>query len=124
MTRAPVSGDMMVKLALAAAAVGLVYFGYRKLSGVAGAAGDALAAAGETAINVVSTTLNPASTENAIYKGTNAIGGSLVTDPAGPGKNADGSWSLGGWFYDVTHPEVVDAIKMTAPQAHTAYWKS
>jgi hypothetical protein len=123
MTRAPISGDMMVKLALAAAAIGLVYFGYRKLSRVAGAAGDALASIGESAVNVASTTLNPASTENAIYKGTNAIGSALVTDPAGPGKNADGSWSLGGWIYDVTHPDPM-ALPPSSPAGHTAYWKS
>lgn len=57
---------------------------------------------------------NPASPNNVVYGGVNAIGGALVTDPEGPGKNADGSWTLGGWAYDVLHPGWAD---MNAPRA-------
>lgn len=40
--------------------------------------------------------------ENAVAYTVNRIGGAIVTAPDGNGKNADGSWSLGGWFRDVT----------------------
>lgn len=42
--------------------------------------------------------LNPASTENIIYSGVNAIGDSLDND------RDDASFSLGAWIYDITHP--------------------
>lgn len=46
--------------------------------------------------------INPASRDNLAYQGVNAIGDALVSD-TGPGRYADGSWSLGAWAYDVTH---------------------
>lgn len=117
----PVSADLLIKLALAAAAVGAVYLIWRKASTVAG---DVLQSAGEVADQVI-TGLNPADSGNVVNRAVAAVGGSLVSDPAGPGKNADGSWSLGGWIYDVTHPGTVAAITdMTATTGHTAYWKS
>ena len=126
MTRAPISSDLLVKLALGAAALGLVYSGYRKITGAAGAVGASISSAVDTAANVVSTSLNPASTENLVYRGINSAGGSLVSDPAGPGKNADGSWSLGRWLYDITHddPLAASSPPLTPSQGHTAYWKS
>lgn len=39
--------------------------------------------------------LNPASRENVAYQGVNAVGSEL---------SGDDSWTLGGWFYDLTHP--------------------
>jgi hypothetical protein len=55
------------------------------------------------AVDATLTAINPLNPDNLAYSGVNAVGGALVTDPAGPGKNADGSWTLGGWIYDVTH---------------------
>lgn len=56
--------------------------------------------------------INPLNHDNAIATGVNAVGGALVTDPAGAGKNADGSWSLGGWAYDVLHGGPVDGTSV------------
>ena len=94
-----VSGDMVIKLAMGAAVLGLGYMAFKKLSGTAGAVFDGVAEVADTVVTAV----NPASSENLINRGVSAVGGAIVKDPAGPGKNADGSWSLGGWIYDVTH---------------------
>ncbi|MES2483788.1 MAG: hypothetical protein V4609_17525 [Pseudomonadota bacterium] len=98
---APVSADLLLKLALGAALIAaLVYVARRVSSAASDAAGQAYSAVAET----VSTTLNPASDQNFVYTGVNALGHAVATeDPAGPGRNADGSWTLGGWIYDVTH---------------------
>lgn len=90
-----VSGDLVIKLALAAAAAGALYYVYKKASG---ALPDAL--------NYV----NPLSDQNAAYQGTNAVLDSLVSED-GPGRNADGSVTLGGWLYDVFNPSTAAQIK-------------
>lgn len=54
--------------------------------------------------------VNPLNHDNAFSTGVNAVGGALVTDPTGPGKNADGSWTLGGWFYDTFNPATAQAV--------------
>ena len=48
--------------------------------------------------------VNPFNHDNVFATAVNDVGGSVITNPSGPGKNADGSWSLGGFIYDVTHP--------------------
>ena len=55
--------------------------------------------------------LNPLSPDNAAYSGVNAVGAALVTDPDGPGKNADGSWSFGGFLHDVFNPDTAQAVR-------------
>lgn len=55
--------------------------------------------------------INPLNDDNVFAESVNRLGAGLVSDPAGPGKNADGSWTLGGWFYDVTHPDTYSAIR-------------
>jgi hypothetical protein len=108
---APVSADLLVKLALGVVVIGAVVYGLKKAKDVLGA--------------VDLSAVDPTSRDNVAYQTANQIGGSLVTAPDGNGKNADGSWSLGGWIYDVTHPSTVAAIKeMTTPGSHAAYWKS
>lgn len=92
-------------LALAAlGVVGLIAWkGIPKLAEAAGAAANAV---------------NPLNHDNVFAQGVNAAGGAIVSDPAGPGKNADGSWSLGGWLYDVTHPATAGAVAgLSAPLA-------
>lgn len=54
--------------------------------------------------------INPLNQNNMFSSAANAVGGTLVTDPNGPGKNADGSWTLGGWLYDVTHPATAKEV--------------
>lgn len=56
--------------------------------------------------------LNPASPNNLAYSAVNAIGGELAGTN---GRNADGSWTLGGWFYDVTHPGWAEAATAPTP---------
>lgn len=81
---------------LALLTVGVVYYTVRKTSGaVVAGAGQALQA------------VNPINPDNIFNSSVNAVGGALVASD-GAGKNADGSWTLGGWLYDVTHPEIVE----------------
>ena len=95
---APVSADLLIKVALVAAGLGLVYWGYKKATGAAINALDGLGAVADEAIAAV----NPADSNNLVNRAVTAVGSALVSDPAGPGKNADGSWTLGGWIYDKT----------------------
>lgn len=55
--------------------------------------------------------LNPLNRENAVYTSVNDVGAILVTAPDGPGKNADGSWTLGGWLHDTFNPETAEAVR-------------
>lgn len=88
---APVSADLLIKLGLLGAAVlGGLYLVKRATAGVEQAAvwaGDAVQAI-----------INPASDKNIFYGGANAIGGAIAGDTSG-------SWSLGGWIYDITHDD-------------------
>lgn len=46
---------------------------------------------------------DPTSRDNLAYRGVNGVGASIFTEPTDPGKNADGSWTLGGFVYDALH---------------------
>lgn len=92
----PISADMLIKLGLGVAVLGAIGLALWKI---------------KSAVPAVVEAINPADPNNLINRGVGAVGGAIVSDPTGPGKNADGSWSLGGWLYDVTHPEEVAAIK-------------
>jgi hypothetical protein len=85
---APVSGDLLVKLGLGVALGVGVWYAFHRIRG---------------SLPDVPNAINPASPDNIINRGVSAVGGAIVTSPDGPGKNADGSWSLGAWLYDVTH---------------------
>lgn len=67
-----------------------------------GAAADAAAQ--------VADAVNPLNHDNVFASTVNKVGGALVTDPNGPGKNADGSWTLGGWLHDVLNPDTARAV--------------
>ena len=71
-----------------------------------GAVKGLAASAGEA----ITTAVNPANPENLANKAVTAVG-STVVGPDGPGKNADGSWTLGGAAYDVFHPNRPDPRK-------------
>lgn len=58
----------------------------------------------------VGSAINPVNRDNVFAAGVNAVGGVLVTEPDGAGKNADGSWTFGGWLYDVTHPATAKTV--------------
>lgn len=83
---APISADLLLKLALAGAAVGLLWYVGRQ---VASAGQGAITAAGQ-ALQLV----NPASTENVAYQTANRATEALTGDS-----------SFGGWLYSVTHDD-------------------
>ena len=113
MTLAPVSTDLLIKLALVAAGIGLAVYLVRRTSGAAGEAIDrARAALADTADAVIIGT-NPVDPNNYANRAVTAVGGALVSD-TGPGRNADGSSTVGGWLYDITH---ADPMK-SAPAAN------
>lgn len=98
-----VSGDLLVKVALIAAGLGAAWWVYTKArdegTGIVQAAADAV---------------NPANPDNIVNTAVSAAGAAIVTDPAGPGKNADGSWSAGAWLFDVFHPQTRARISALA----------
>lgn len=63
---------------------------------------------GPQAIADAANAINPTNPDNIFATGVNSVGGAIVSEPDGAGKNADGSWTLGGWVYDVTHPGWAD----------------
>jgi hypothetical protein len=68
-----------------------------------GAAADAAQAVGDA--------VNPTKDTNLAYRATNAVGSALT---------GDDSFSLGGWFYDITHPGEAASIRSTPPFAPRA----
>ena len=92
---APISGDLLVKLGIGAVAFGglamLIYTWKSQASAAAGAAANAV------------DYINPNSTQNAVYSTVNGFWDTVLPTHV-PGRNADGSWSVGGFVYDVTHP--------------------
>lgn len=51
------------------------------------------------AAKAVGTAINPADSENLVNKGVSAVGKAV---------SGNEGWSLGGWIYDVTHPDYAD----------------
>lgn len=88
-----ISGDLLVKLGLGVVLLGgaamLIYTAKSKASAAAGQLANAI---------------DPTNPDNVAYSTINTWGGYAITDPDGPGKNADGSWTLGGFLYDISHP--------------------
>ena len=105
---ASVSADLLIKLALVALAAGLVIYGLRRASA---AVADLV-----SKIPDLPEAYNPASSNNVVYGGVNSVGGALVSD-AGPGRNADGSWNLGAFLYDISHPDPVGPRVTGSPNA-------
>lgn len=103
---AAVSGDLVVKLALLAAGAALAYLAWRRLTQGAREAGQAVAeftsAAGEV-VDAVIVGVNPVDPKNYANRAVTAAG-SYVVGAAGPGRNADGSWTLGGAVFDLLNP--------------------
>lgn len=112
---APVSADLLIKAGLAVAGVAALYYAWSKVSNAAGDAIDGIGEAASAAGGAILTGINPGNSDNLVNKTVTAIGSSIVTDPAGAGKNADGSWTVGGWLFDVTHPGWQTAINAPVP---------
>lgn len=97
-----------VKSVLLLSAVGAAaYLAWRAYSTGAGALGSVGSAIGNAA-GTVGGWVNPAADTNLAYRGVNAVGGALA-GPTGAGANADGSWSLGGYLFDVFNPDIAAA---------------
>nr|WP_315242846.1 hypothetical protein [uncultured Albidiferax sp.] len=100
---APVSADLLIKLTLIAAAVaGIWYVGKKATDTVAAAwepLSNAVISVGEYA-SEIAPYVTPWNPQNIVYQGVGSVGGAIVS-PTGPGRNADGSWTLGGWLYDI-----------------------
>lgn len=115
-----VSGDLVVKLALLAGAIGLAWYVYRQTAGRLSSAADSVTetvrdlvnSASEVADSVI-VGVDPTNPSNWINQGVSAIGGAVVSD-TGPGRSADGSWSVGAWLYDVTHDDPVTGAGTTS----------
>ena len=113
---APVSADFLLRLALIGAGVGLAYYLYRRTAGAAQEAAqwarDGLDAAGERVSEVADAVIvgtNPMNRDNWVNRAVTAAGDLVVADD-GPGRNADGSWTVGGWLFDVTNPGIFDNL--------------
>lgn len=63
-----------------------------------------IAASVSDAVGTAAQAVNPVNHDNVFATSVNSVGRVLVADETGPGMNADGTWSLGAWVYDVTHP--------------------
>lgn len=73
------------------------------------------AQAGTQLFQTIGDAVDPTNPDNIAYAGINKVG-TVLTGPEGSGRNADGSWTFGGWLYDVTHPETAylrDSITRT-----------
>lgn len=106
---APVSADLLVKLALGAALVGGAWWAITRARS---AAGDALAGAASAAWDTVGDAawaLSPTNQNNVIYQTVNAGIGSVYTGDVG--RNADDSWSLGGAIFDIFNPDTAAAVR-------------
>lgn len=110
MQRAPVSGDMLVKLTLIAAAVGVLIYAVRSARAAVadlnpiGTISDVLYGTADYVGQAWSNgTINPASTNNVIYGGVNS-----ALFPAGDA-------TLGTWLYDMFNPDPLAYVPNPAP---------
>lgn len=94
-----ISNDLTVKLAIAGA---LGVLGFVLVRKIAGAASDT--------VKTAAVFVNPADPQNLVNRAVTAVGDAVVSED-GNGRNADGSWTFGGWWYDLTHPTEVAQIK-------------
>jgi hypothetical protein len=95
-----VTSDTAVKLAAVGGGLLLIAWvinrGASAASGVLDSAGAAFSNGVSSAADFVGTRLNPASDQNLMYGGVNAVGGAIT---------GTSDFSLGSWLYDVINPE-------------------
>jgi hypothetical protein len=103
----PVSGDLLVKLAIGAVCVFVAYELAMKAGGAAADLAGKLKAG-----------LDPTSDTNWAYQGVNALGGAFATSPTDAGMTGAGTWNAGQFLTDVLHPIDAARIKdMSGPVA-------
>lgn len=79
------------------------------------------ATAGTQLFQTIGDAVDPTNPDNIAYAGINKVG-TVLTSPDGAGRNADGTFTFGGWVYDITHPQTVYARdNITNPNAAT-WW--
>lgn len=92
---APVSADLLIKLALGVVVIGAAVYGARRLmASINGIGSDAWASASGTVADVADwagVALNPASDGNLVYSGISNAGEAITGVPG---------WNLGGWLHD------------------------
>lgn len=103
-----ISNDLTVKLAIAGAVGVLGYVLVRKIAGAA-----------SEGVKQAAVFVNPADPQNLVNRAVTAVGDAVVSDD-GKGRNADGSWTFGGWWYDLTHPTEVAQIKQLSKPVNKA----
>lgn len=94
-----ISGDLLVKISLGVVLLGGAAFVLWQLK-------NKISTGSETLVGA----LNPVNPGNIVAGGVNAVGGAIAA-PGGAGTNADGSWTLGGWLFDVFNPDTAAAVK-------------
>jgi hypothetical protein len=117
----PVSADLLIKLGLGIAVLGLGYWAVKKVTGIGGAVLDSVT---ETATGLV--TGNNTFTENArtdAYRGEGILGtlGAATDNATGGVFSRFGEW-LGGKAYDLTHSD--QPTPPTTIGHRDAYWRS
>lgn len=117
----PLSGDLLFKLALVAGGIGLAWYIYRQTAGKAAElAAEAAQAVSDVADAVIVGT-NPVNPNNWANQAVTAAG-SLVVSDTGPGRNADGSWNLGGALFDLVNWGWAERAVAPSPAPTTASW--
>lgn len=106
----PLSPELVTRLALVAAGLGVAWYLYRRATEAAGAVADQVSQVADAVIVGV----NPANPDNWVNQAVSAAGSAIVSDD-GPGRNADGSWSLGGALFDMTHWGWADQVTAPSP---------
>ena len=98
------ANDRRIMIQVAAVGAGALLLGYL-VKRSAGAAWDGVRSGASRAADFVgqhaSATFNPGSTQNAAYRGVNAMGASV---------SGDEHWTLGGWLYDVFNPPAPEPV--------------
>ena len=95
---APISADLLIKLSLAVAVAAGLFYAYKKATGAAGAAVDAVTEKAAEVADAVIVSVNPANPGNIINRGVSAAG-SAITGQA--------SWSLGAAAWEFFNPGAV-----------------
>lgn len=95
---APVSADLLIKLAIAAGVAAAAWYAYRRVADAMPTLPSAatLAEKVASAASATADAVNPASPTNLVNRAVTATGQAVTKDSG---------WTLGGWLYDITHAD-------------------
>lgn len=122
MTSDNIKGTIM--LAGVAAAAMIAWKIYSSAKGTADSIGSAAAYVAEQASAAAETVghwVNPADDQNLAYSSISTVGGAVMSQggPNVAGMNADGSWNLGAYAYDMTHRDAITGNYAWWPYGNT-----